>query len=177
MSKASNIDSLAELHERQAEVKQESELARKGFVDSLAQAPGKAKTFAYEDLAIPVMGIGVAAYVAYRLLRSNNRSKQNLPIPATQPPVLPVATAEEPAVRSQVILPAPRPVSPPPQEDLDNNAAKTGLSLAAIISVGRLLIPAAQAIMGAVQEHKANQKNSMEAGDKENSPFAATQEA
>jgi hypothetical protein len=160
MSKASNIDSLAELHARQAEVKQETEVAKKGFVDSLAQAPGKVKQFAYEDLALPVMGIGLAVYVAYRLLRSDKGAQNSLQQAVPEPQYLPPPTVtERPPTRHSAPVPAPRPASPPRPDVPGATVAKSSLNLAAIISAGKMLIPAAQAIMSAVQEHKAQQAN------------------
>jgi hypothetical protein len=163
MSKASKIDSLAELHARQAQVKQEAKAAKEGLVGSLAQAPGKMKRFAYEDLAIPVMGISLAAYVGYRLLRSNNTSQVSVPqtLPAPQPmapaPVIQSApTGNIPSPQYQ----APRPVNRSAPVVSTKEVAKSGLNLAAIISAGKLLIPAVQAIMSAVQEHKAQQHKS-----------------
>jgi hypothetical protein len=162
MSKSSKIDSLAELHARQAQVKQETKAAQEGLVGSLAQAPGKMKKFAYEDLALPVMGIGLAVYIGYRLLRSSDNSQDSLeqtmpaPQPMTPAPMVQSApTGNIPSPQYQV----PRPVNRPAPQTSRGEGAKRGLSLSAIISAGKLLIPAAQAIMSAVQDHKAQQAN------------------
>ena len=158
MSKASNIDSLAELHARQAEVKQETEAAKKRLVDSLAQAPGKVKQFAYEDLALPAMGIGLAVYVGYRLLRSGNRSQESFPPAAPEPQHPPAAAiTESPRTRTNASVQAPRSASAPRSEVPVATAGKSGLNFAAIISAGKIIIPAAQAIMSVVQNHKAQQ--------------------
>ncbi|MFK8161525.1 MAG: hypothetical protein AB8H12_03595 [Lewinella sp.] len=160
MSKASSIDSLAELHARQLQVKQETEAAKEGLVGSLAQAPGKMKQFAYEDLAIPAMGVGLAIYVGYRLLRSNDAPQvsNQAPMPAPQPtnpaPMIQSApTGNIPSPQYQ----APRPVNRSAPQASAEGVAKSGLNFKAIISAGKLLIPAAKAIMSAVQEHKAQQ--------------------
>ncbi|WP_020567056.1 hypothetical protein [Neolewinella persica] len=166
MSKSSNIDSLADLHARQAQVKHETKAAKEGLVGSLAQAPGKMKRFAYEDLAIPAMGIGLAVYVGYRLMRSTNKSQLSPQqvMPAAQPmapvPATPSApTRDMPSTENQ----APRPVKRSMPEVSAKEVAKSGLNLASIISAGKLLIPAAQAIMSAVQDHKAQQAKRDEA--------------
>jgi hypothetical protein len=160
MSKASNIDSLAELHARQAEVKQETAAAKQGFIDSLTQAPGKVKQFAYEDLALPVMGVGLALYVGYRLLRSDNRPQESFSHAAPEPQHFPPApVAESQQVRYGAPAVAPRPANPPRSAKPVASVAKSGLNLAAIISAGKIFIPAAQAIMSAVQDHKAQQAN------------------
>jgi hypothetical protein len=159
MSNPSNIDSLADLHARQAEVRQETEAAKKGLVNSLAQAPGKVKQFAYEDLALPVMGIGLAVYVGYRLLRPN-RSQESYPQAAPEPQHQPQAgVAENPQARYNAPAQAPRPASAPRPAAPMTNAGKSGFNFAAIISAGKILIPAAQAIMSAVQDHKEQQAN------------------
>jgi hypothetical protein len=163
MSKSSKIDNLAELHARQAQVKQETKAAQEGLVGSLAQAPDKMKKFAYEDLAIPIMGIGLAVYIGYRLLRSSDNSQVSVPqtMPAPQPvapaPMIQsVPTGNIPSPQYQ----APRSVNRSTPQASRGGGAKRGLNLSAIISAGKLLIPAAQAIMSAVQDHKAQQAES-----------------
>jgi len=89
MSKASNISSLSELRNRRDEIKAEQEAARQGLTSTLAAAPAKAKEYALEDLALPALGIGLAIYVGYRVLRPRKQRGQEPEAPASDTPGAP----------------------------------------------------------------------------------------
>lgn len=156
MSKASNISSLTELRDRREEIKAEQEAARQGLTSTLAAAPAKAKDYALEDLALPALGVGLAVYVGYRVLRPRKQREEE-PQSAVYPP--PPQHLQQPQ-RDQVgTAPAPsavrasRPTRPAPA--IARKAVKSSFNLAKLMAVGKMLIPAAQAIMSVVQEQQA----------------------
>jgi hypothetical protein len=156
MSKASNINSISALRERREEIKSEQEAARRGLTSTLANAPQKAKEYALEDLALPALGIGLAAYIGYRILRSKNRPEQVFQEP--RPETNQVYTqrtvqgpSPSPTERVQRVQRAPRQEQARPVEGKSFDFGK-------LISAGKLLIPAAQAIIGVIQDQKANNK-------------------
>lgn len=162
MSKSENIGSLEELRARKAEIKAENESARHGLVSSLSKAPGKIKEFAFEDLALPAMGIGLAVYVGYRFLRSN-KSK-----PVTLPPSAPMRVPASSVAPKQT--PPPRPATqqytPPPAGNNDTaEAVSAGFNFASLITAGNILFPAAKAIIGVVQNHRAKQQTAEQLHD------------
>ncbi|TXF90982.1 hypothetical protein FUA23_04050 [Neolewinella aurantiaca] len=168
MSKASNINSLTELRERREAIKAEQEAARRGLTTTLAAAPAKAKEYALEDLALPALGIGLAAYVGYRVFRSN-KSEATPYINEPTGPLLPVPLArprEEaqpaytPPVRKQQVI---RPV---PEQKRTERFEKNGFNFLKLLTAGRLLIPAAQAIYSAVQK-QTEQRRGADAGAEE----------
>ncbi len=139
MSKTSTISSLAELQERKAELKEQQENAKAGLAKSLQRTPSTVSRFAYEDLALPVMGLGLMAYIGYRVFRK--KSPAVAPVPPALPSAAPVAQAHEPAPAP---LPARRPSAATPMPK--NTSADKGFDLKSILSAGRILVPAAQAI-------------------------------
>lgn len=161
MSKTSSISSLSELRERQEEIKAEQAAARNGLTSTLAAAPQKAKEYALEDLALPALGIGLAAYVGYRVLRSGKQENEEVrsvahAAPAQhlqQPQRSQVATASAP----QVTRPARE--ARATREVQTREVVKSGFNFASLITVGKLLIPATQAIIGVIQNQKANAPN------------------
>ncbi len=134
MSKTSNINSLAALRERREEIATEQEAARKGLTSTLAEAPAKAKDYAIEDLALPALGIGLAIYVGYRVLR-----------PRQSPDYEEVEMAAH-----QVPVNQPHSVAAPAQKSL--------FSISTLMTAGKILVPAVQAIIGVIQESKETVK-------------------
>jgi len=134
MSKTSNINSLAALRERREEIATEQEAARQGLTSTLAEAPAKAKDYALEDLALPALGIGLAIYVGYRVLRPRQLPDyEEVEMAAQQAPV---------NQRRSVAAPA-----------------RTSLfSLSTLMTAGKILVPAAQAIIGVIQDSKETAK-------------------
>lgn len=161
MSKASNISSLSELRDRREEIKAEQEAARKGLTSTLVTAPAKAKEYALEDLALPALGIGLAAYVGYRLLRSGKKEEQweqekvDQRVPQPAPGPRPARTE----LASTYSAPAP-PVQQPTsyREEETRKVVKSSLNFASLISAGKLLIPAAQAIISVVQNQRSKEQ-------------------
>lgn len=159
MSKSTKINSLEELRARKAALKAEAQAARQGLSASLAKAPQKVKHFAYEDLALPVMGIGLAAYVGYRLLRSDKSTRQEVVAAAPRE----VRLVEQPAPRPKPSVPAPSAPRPAPvvvakDEAATAEAVSSGINFATVVAAGKLLIPAAQAIIGIVQNYQTQQQ-------------------
>lgn len=159
MSKASNISSLSELRDRREEIKTEQEAARRGLTSSLASAPSKAKEYALEDLALPALGIGLAAYVAYRVLRSDEMPQQQQqqvnPAPQPQGPRPQEGPVARPAPRAAAAQPV-RPVQE--ARGTRQEVTKSSFDFGSILTVGKLLIPAAQAIVGVIQQAKEQTK-------------------
>jgi hypothetical protein len=154
-SKASNISSLSELRERREKIKAEQEAARQGLTSTLATAPEKAKEYALEDLALPALGIGLAVYVGYRVLRPARQAPE--PTTPAQAQYL-----QHPQSAQQVDTPpvrVPRPANPPrePRPVPTKAVVKRSFNFAKLIAAGKLLVPAAQAIISAVQEHQKTQ--------------------
>lgn len=156
MSNASNINSLTALRERREALAAEQEAAKKGLTSTLAQAPAKAKDYALEDLALPALGVGLAIYVGYRLLRPRKSSGsiateqvsiQSAPAVAPRPAAVPAARP--------VAAARPQPV-PPPRRSYSEPVKKGLFDLGTLMTAGKLLIPAAQAIIGVVQNHQTN---------------------
>lgn len=157
MSNASNINSLAALRERREELAAEEQTAIQGLTSSLAAAPAKAKDYALEDLALPALGIGLAAYVGYRLLRSG-KSKHNLG--GEQPAVIPAQTQwanDQPAPVSRAAAAAPQRSVQASRPVISGETKKGAFNLATVVAAGKLLIPAAQAIIGVVQNQQEKQ--------------------
>lgn len=140
MSKTSNISSLSELRSRREAIKAEQDAARQGFTSSLATAPTKAKAYALEDLALPALGIGLAVYVGYRVFRSGKPQEEELYLDAHGQP--------QQDVRYHAAAPA-RGYRPAP------SSRKRSFNFSSLIDAGKLLIPAAQAIIGVIQEQQA----------------------
>lgn len=173
MSKTSNITSLTELKRRQEELAAERVAARRGLTDTLAKTPEKAKDYALEDLALPALGVGLAIYVGYRVLRSDDKKKPRYvyaldendvllprqPAPAVVQQARP-APAPAPVQRS--VPPPPPPPRPAPpqqqQEDDDVEVPKSAIGFASVLGVIKVLVPAAKAIYDAVQDHKRKQQ-------------------
>lgn len=133
MSKSRNIHSIAELKERKAALAAESEAARNGLTSALAEAPEKAKDYALEDLALPALGIGLAAYVGYRVVRKRQHDQARLHY-------------AENGMPSRAYVP---PAHQPPRKS-------SAFSLGGLIAAGKLLIPVAQAVIGVIQNQQAN---------------------
>lgn len=170
MSKASNISSLAELRDRREEIAAEQKTARAGLTSTLATAPAKAKEYAIEDLALPALGIGLAAYVGYRVLRSNKREEPQQPEVsfenASARGAMAVASYQaprdatvSPPTRAYSAVPVQRPVySPPPaSRKMSDEAVESGFKFGSLIAAGKLLIPAAQMIIGVIQNQRSKQ--------------------
>ena len=147
MSKLANIDSLKELRARKAEIQAENQAARQGLVSSLSKAPSKVAQFAYEDLALPAMGIGLAVYVGYRLLRSRKKTyEKNTVDPPTIPQALPAQ--EERYIPETRVWQRPQPEAEP------SNAT---FSIDHLLTAGRILVPAAMAIFDVVKQNQPQQ--------------------
>jgi hypothetical protein len=150
MSKASNINSLAALRERRREIASEQKAAKQGLTSTLAQAPAKAKDYALEDLALPALGIGLAFYVGYRLLRSRKTADH---VTGQVPQQTAVAAGPPAPARTRAES---RPLPTPPRNNAQP-AKKSLLNLSTLMTAGKLLIPAAQAIFGVVQDQRTQQ--------------------
>lgn len=157
MSNANNINSLAALRERRQEIAAEEQAAKKGLTSTLAQAPAKAKDYALEDLALPALGIGLAVYVGYRVLRPRKPSGPAAPAAAVyhEAPAAPAYSEPEPAPAS-VAQPRPQP-KPVLRREYVAPVKKGLFNLGTLMTAGKLLIPAAQAIIGVVQNHQEKQ--------------------
>lgn len=148
MRKPANINTLTALRERKAALTAEASTARQGLTSTLAKTPATAKEYALEDLAIPALGVGLAIYVGYRLLRSK---PEQLPIPYAQPAYEAPLSAQVPFVHAKESKSArgyavPK-ASPPP-------AKKSGFNFSSIISAGKMLVPVVQAVVGIVQNQQ-----------------------
>lgn len=154
MSKASSISSLSELRERREKIKAEQQAARQGLTSTLAAAPQKAKQYALEDLALPALGIGLAAYIGYRVFRTKNRPG---PVSSGRPYVPPVPGTNPPPQReaNTAYNALPAPVSPTVRQDQAREAGKKSFSFKSLIKAGKLLVPAVQAIIGVIQDQQA----------------------
>lgn len=157
MSKTSNITSMAELHKRQEELKQEQEAAQAGLASSLKRTPRTMSRFAYEDLALPAMGLGLAVYVGYRLLRN----KPAAPAPAVAEEPLP---EQQPAPAEMGPAPQPERIrrttpSPTPTQEQRSAPEGGGFNFKSLISAGKILVPAAQAIISVIQSQQAQAAN------------------
>lgn len=164
MSKSNNIQSLSALRERKKEIEAEQELAVKGLSSSLASAPAKAKEYAIEDLALPALGIGLAVYVGYRIFRSNDgpgarelQRPETLAHPdyAAASRYSPPERVVRPAMQSTAPAPTPQPVS---QQQQLSETAESAFNFGSLIAAGKILVPAAQAIIGIVQNQQTQNK-------------------
>lgn len=152
MSKLANIDSLEELRARKAEIQAENQAARQGLVSSLTKAPSKVAQFAYEDLALPAMGIGLAVYVGYRLLRSRKKEYQSTAEAPADPQVQPVLPVQEKRnIPETRVWQRPQPKAEPPSNTFN---------LDHLLTAGRILVPAAMAIFDVVKQNRPEQNGS-----------------
>jgi|AntRauTorckE5430_2_1112549.scaffolds.fasta_scaffold01190_3 hypothetical protein len=162
MSKPTNISSLSALRERKAELAAEAITARQGLTSTLAKTPATAKEYALEDLAIPALGMGLAIYVGYRLLRPK---RKQLPLSYAQPAYEAPVFAQLPYVHAKETVETDSPqrqriTSPQPQAPTATNkpgAAKGGFNFSNIMTVGKILVPAVQAVVGIVQNQQLDQ--------------------
>jgi len=147
MSNISNINSLTALRERREELADEQKKAQKGLTSTLAQAPAKAKDYALEDLALPALGIGLAVYVGYRLLRPR-KSSGHAEVEAPVYREVPAGTTYS--------APTSRPKEQPRRKHVAP-AKKSLFNFSTLMNAGKILIPATQAIIGVVQNQQTKQ--------------------
>lgn len=170
MSKTSNISSLSELRERREAIKAEQQAARNGLTSTLAAAPQKAKEYALEDLALPALGVGLTAYLVYRILRSKDGPE---PVFPERPYVQPVrGTNPQPQSEREVnaahapLAQRPAPVQQTARQEYPREVVKKNFSFAKLITAGKLLVPAAQAIIGVIQSQQSKAQTKGESSRK-----------
>jgi len=155
MSNVSNISTLADLRERREENSAEQKAALNGLTSSLAQAPARAKEYALEDLAVPALGIGLAVYIGYRVFRSPEPAPTERVETTVYRDAPQRAEHSEPEPRREPSE-SPRRVAAVPRHQYE--PAKKGLfNLGTMMTAGKLLIPAAQAIIGVIQNQQTKE--------------------
>lgn len=185
VSKPSNISTLDQLRERKLRLELEEREARRGLSDTLANTPRAAKEYAVEDLALPAMGIGLAAYVAYRFLRSDKREEPTEKVVYVREPYDAERADREQreAVRSRQQLhtshtvypdpqPAPNPQptirkeprvqaaysAPQPASTLKQRTGGSAFDWGKLLAAGKLLVPAVQAITTVVMNQRTHEE-------------------
>lgn len=144
MNSSSNITSLSDIKERKKQIEAELDYSQKALVDSVTPASVSAKNFLLQDLVVPVIGIGTALFLASKVM--SRRKSANV---QTKEEYLETNNKDRPASSSGMDYQ--RPVMTREIKVVQKPKKKR---LASIIKLGTIMIPAAQAIMAAVQENK-----------------------
>lgn len=145
MNSSSNITSLSDIQERKKQLESELDYSQKALIDSVTPASVSAKNFLLQDLIVPAIGVGAALFLASRLM--SKRQKKNSQIHEERIETVYEGYSHPSASKSDYQ----RPVRERKIEAVERPRKKRFSSL---IKLGSVIIPAAQAIMTAVQDSK-----------------------
>lgn len=145
MNSSNNISSLSDLQERKKQIEAELDYSQQALVNSVTPTSNSAQTFLVQDVLVPVIGVGAVLFLASRIYaKSKKRTVKNH-----------AATIEENAGRTSVVGPETTRAYEPTEKRIADERT-SGNRFSSVVKLGSILIPAAQAIMTAVQENKAN---------------------
>lgn len=155
-----DIHTLNELRNRKLELEMEEKAAREGLTNALAKTPKAAREYAIEDLALPALGVGLAVYATYRVLRSGKKDQQSaVQRVDEQAPLRTSHTAypERPHPRATAAVP------PPPQPAATQSATppptkKSAFDWGKMLAAGKLIVPAVQAITTIVMNQRTHEE-------------------
>lgn len=149
MNSSSNISSLSDIQDRKKQLESELDYSQKALIDSVTPASVSAKNFLIQDLVVPAIGIGTVLFLASRLI-SKRKERSNIvyqePVGKLYDDYADTPTFkrdQQQTVQKRKIEAVERPRKKP---------------LTSLIKLGSVMIPAAQAIMKAVQESKPPKK-------------------
>ncbi|MEM9527325.1 MAG: hypothetical protein AAGA31_11995 [Bacteroidota bacterium] len=156
MSNSKEIKSLAALKERQRALHLEMEASKQEFAQSMGQSREDLQDFLLKKVALPAGGAILGLYLLHKVL-----NRPSSPLQDTSPPIVEHAGAAAGAnngLKSSASVTSvsdPLKSSPPVSRPAAN---KSGFDFKKIISLGKIMVPAAQAIMAAINESKGQPK-------------------
>ncbi len=145
MNSSSNITSLSDIQDRKKQIESELDYSQKALIDSVTPASVSAKNFLLQDLVVPAISVGAFLFLASRFI-SKRKERSNY--------------VYEESVRSAY---NDYPDAPPQKDHYQHPVQNRKIEaterpakkrLSSLIKLGSVMIPAAQAIMKAVQDSK-----------------------
>lgn len=142
MNSSANITSLSDIQDRKKQLESELDYSQKALIDSVTPTSVSAKNFLLQDLIVPAIGIGAVLFLASRLMSKQKEKSHKEPIESAYD-----AFSTVPPSRGNDQGPGQKKKS----EAIERPKKKR---LSSLIKLGSVMIPAAQAIMKAVQDNK-----------------------
>lgn len=144
MTRKPKITNLRELEKRKKELRLESTLIRRELAHSMGTSRENFSTFLLKRVAIPVGGTGLALFVLNKILSAKRRHSREV-IRETK------IVHEYPEGYSE-------PIKKPERSEVPETTRPRGPGMRNVIKLGRIVIPIVQAIIGAVNSHRAAQR-------------------
>lgn len=157
MSTTKEINTLAGIKERQAEIQREIKLSQKAVVNQLKTTADDAKQFALNDVLLPAVGIAAGAYVLTKVVKYSfrNQSSATTSVPAqkTSPrtppkPVSAVGRFSSPEDPSGQVAPVTAPVK------VETHSVNKSAWAGSLLRLGKLLVPAGKAIFEVIKNER-----------------------
>lgn len=143
MASPAKITSIKDIRERKLEVKRELEVSKNAAVHTLQTTTQEAKSFVLRDVVLPAAGIALAGFLTAKALGyvfTSTPRKTN--------------TSEVSATNHQPTDPTP--VTPDDRQARPQRATSRKKPVfQSLLSLGKLLIPAGQAIIEVIQEERS----------------------
>lgn len=145
MNDISTITSLSELRERKEKISAELDYSKQALIKSIKPAGSSAGSFLLKDVALPVVGIGLAVFAVTRIMSNskNGHPQREEALQQVSKAKITNAPAQQPGGYS------------PASEKLTVVAPPVRKNrIAPLMKLAGILVPATQAILAAVKESK-----------------------
>lgn len=158
MSKSKEINSLAKLKKRQQELNLEMKVSQQELVHSMGASRDNLQEFLLKKVALPAGGAILGLYLLHRALNPSGSAPSSTSGAEKEQMQAGAAAGASKGVKSNIVSSRPTPSHTRIASPSAKVRKKAGFDFGKIVSLGKIVVPAAQAIMLAINESKGQPK-------------------